>query len=236
MRNLALNFNIWFVLALASGPLFAIQYLLRQRQQRTLTRGIRSAVFLSPFYIWLAIFTSQPHKEERFMYPAYPALALNAAIAMHIILSYIGQSDPKKLIGKIPTQLKFFAVLLVVLGGIGAGLLRTIGTVTAYSAPLRIYGHLQHINSSESVKNVCIGKEWYRYPSSYFLPDNLRLKFVKSEFDGLLPGEFSEVQEGLTPRPGTYLLPSGMNDRNTEDPGKHVSFLSIDHLHLVSNL
>jgi alpha-1,2-mannosyltransferase len=43
---------------------------------------------------------------------------------------------------------------------------------------------------SQSV-NVCVGKEWHRYPSSFFLPDNnWNLKFIKSEFSGQLPAPF----------------------------------------------
>ena len=39
---------------------------------------------------------------------------------------------------------------------------------------------------------VCVGKEWYRFPSHYFLPEGARLGLIKSHFDGLLPGEFYE--------------------------------------------
>ncbi|KAF9907658.1 mannosyltransferase, partial [Lobosporangium transversale] len=40
---------------------------------------------------------------------------------------------------------------------------------------------------------VCVGKEWYRFPSHYFLPEGAKLGFLKSHFDGLLPGEFIEM-------------------------------------------
>ena len=36
--------------------------------------------------------------------------------------------------------------------------------------------------------NVCVGKEWYRFGSSFFLPsERVHLQFIKSGFDGLLP-------------------------------------------------
>ena len=45
--------------------------------------------------------------------------------------------------------------------------------------------------NSTSIINVCVGDEWHRYPSSFFLPGpNYRLQFVKSGFDGLLPAAF----------------------------------------------
>ena len=50
----------------------------------------------------------------------------------------------------------------------------------------------------------------------------MRAKFVKSEFDGLLPGQYNEAEIGFGFFPGTWLVPPGMNDQNIEDPGKHV--------------
>jgi hypothetical protein len=39
---------------------------------------------------------------------------------------------------------------------------------------------------------VCVGDEWHRYPSSFFLPSpSYRLAFIKSGFGGLLPRPFS---------------------------------------------
>jgi hypothetical protein len=69
---------------------------------------------------------------------------------------------------------------------------------------------------------VCLGKEWYRFPSSFNIPQGVHAKFVKSEFSGLLPGEFSEADASLGLFPGTWLVPSGMNDENLEDPSKYV--------------
>ena len=49
--------------------------------------------------------------------------------------------------------------------------------------------------------NVCVGKEWYRYSSTFFLPTlywpngrrvDFRLRFLDSDFGGLLPKEFHE--------------------------------------------
>jgi alpha-1,2-mannosyltransferase len=33
-------------------------------------------------YLWLGVFWSQPHKEERFLFPAYPLICLAAAITI----------------------------------------------------------------------------------------------------------------------------------------------------------
>jgi len=222
IRNLLLNFNIWFVLAVVALPLFLIQKLSTKHPNEGGTiNSLRSVIFMTPFYLWIAIFSFQPHKEERFMYPAYPALALNAAMALHIILAAFGQSDPKTLIGKIPARLKLFVVAMAMIGSVDIGLARIYGIYSAYSAPLKIYEPLEKLGNYGD--SVCFGKEWYRFPSSYHLPNKMRAKFIKSEFDGLLPGEFSEAKTGFGFWSGAYLVPSGMNDQNIEDFGKYVS-------------
>lgn len=157
------------------------------------------------------------------MYPAYPFLALNAAIAFHIILAYIGSSNRKELIGRISPGVKLIIALIPVFLATNISLLRTFGMVTAYNAPLQIFQPLENPEVAARGDYVCLGKEWYRFPSSFFLPDNKRAKFIKSEFVGLLPGEFREEAEGRGPRPGTWMMPFGMNDQNQEDLGKYVS-------------
>jgi alpha-1,2-mannosyltransferase len=224
VRNLFLNFNIWFLLALLSMPLLIFQQLIR-KQPASRQSFLRNVTFLSPFYLWLAIFTLQPHKEERFMYPAYPLLALNAAISLHILLTYLGSADPAELVSKIPARLKFAGALIVVIVAVDLGLLRTAGLLTAYSAPLKVYEPLKQPGVAQLGNIVCLGKEWYRFPSSYFLPDGMKAKFVKSAFNGLLPGEFSEANVGFGFFPGAWLEPAGMNDENLEDLGKYVSML-----------
>jgi alpha-1,2-mannosyltransferase len=223
IRNLLLNFNIWFMLAVAAFPLFTMKKLLsRTPQEGGTVTGLRSIIFMSPFYLWLGIFSFQPHKEERFMYPMYPALALNAAMSLHIILAAFGQSDPKTLIGKIPARLKLLLVSLVLIGSVDIGVARIYGIYSAYSAPLKIYEPLQNGTAGSPGDAVCFGKEWYRFPSSFHLPNGMKAKFVKSEFDGLLPGEFSEANTGFGFWSGAWLTPPGMNDLNQEDMGKYV--------------
>lgn len=229
IRNLALNFNIWFFLALASLPLLLIQHIGLQKSVSKQTL-LRSIVFVSPFYLWVAIFTAQPHKEERFMYPAYPSLALNAAISLHILLANFGSTDPRHLVSRIPAQLKLAIVAIPLLLSFDVGVLRTIGTLTAYSAPLSIYKPLHDPAMARAGNNVCLGKEWYRFPSSFNLPQGVRAKFIKSEFSGLLPGEFSEANIGFGLFPGTWIVPSGMNDENLEDLSKYVD---VEHCHFL---
>ncbi|KAJ5961205.1 GPI mannosyltransferase [Penicillium vulpinum] len=221
IRNLLLNFNVWFVLAMLSAPLLLFQILLRSHTT-SLQTSLRSMTLVAPFYMWFGIFSVQPHKEERFMYPAYPFLALSAALSFHIILTYLGSTNQKELIGRVPTKLKIAAAMSVVLVALNAGMLRTLGMVTAYNAPLKVFEPLQHVDIAQAGASVCFSKEWYRFPSSYFLPNDMRAKFIRSEFRGLLPGEFPDSPSYLGRLNGASQIPSGMNDLNIEDPSKYV--------------
>ncbi len=232
IRNLLLNFNIWFLLALSALPLLGLQYYF-QRRATTMQTLLRSVIFTMPFYLWITIFTLQPHKEERFMYPVYPALGLNAAIALHMILSYVGSTDPSEFIGRVPGKIKLALVSVFMIAVIDAGILRTFGVVTAYSAPLKVYDALQQPDGAKAGDTVCFGKEWYRFSTSFLLPKQVRPKFIKSAFNGLLPGEFSEANVGFGIFPGASLIPPGMNDENKEDKGKYVCLASPSPINYV---
>lgn len=220
IRNLLLNFNIWFLLALCAGPIVVCQFLCRSHSTTRMSL-LRSLMFATPFYLWLAVFSLQAHKEERFMYPAYPFLCLNAAMSAHNILFYLGHTSPQSLLGKVPAKIKLLGMTGIAILAMIAGILRTAGTVSAYHAPMAIYKPLHSPELAGVEASVCLGKEWYRFPSSYFLPQGMRGRFVKSAFDGLLPGQFSEASIGFGLFP-TWLVPPGMNDLNIEDPGKYV--------------
>lgn len=217
LRNLTLNFHVWFLLALLSMPLLLAQQRFRAKGA-TRSSHLRGLVFLTPFYLWLTIFTLQPHKEERFMYPAYPCLAINAAMALHIILANL-DSLP---LPAITRPLRLPVILAFVATALALSAFRTVGTMTAYGAPLAIYAPLHAPGVSRAGDLVCLGKEWHRFPSHYLLPAGVRAKFIKSEFDGLLPGEFSEAGMNFGKFPGAWLIPPGMNDQNIEDMAKYT--------------
>jgi alpha-1,2-mannosyltransferase len=139
-----------------------------------------------------------------------------------MVLSYISSNNPKELIGRVPAKLKLAAVMSVILLAINGGLLRTLGMVTAYNAPLKVLEPLGQLEMVRPGDSVCFGKEWYRFPSSFFLPEGLRAKFIRSGFRGLLPGEFPDAPDYSTLLESTSRIPEGMNDRNEEDEGKYV--------------
>jgi len=87
---------------------------------------------------------------------------------------------------------------------------------------------------------LCVGKEWHRFPGSYLIPAGIKIDFIKSEFDGMLPRHFdhnsasSVVAQGSTLigalsnrfwlKPQTTYEPSDLNDLNKEDLSHYVSF------------
>lgn len=77
----------------------------------------------------------------------------------------------------------------------------------------------KNISSTESQIRVCVGKEWHRFPNSFFLPDSKRweLHFIESEFRGQLPKHYSKVPDA------TRIIPLDMNDRNLEEPTRYLN-------------
>merc|ERR1719350_1032334 len=76
---------------------------------------------------------------------------------------------------------------------------------------------------------VCVGKEWHRYPSSFFLPNNnWDLKYIRSEFTGQLPQPYdlTDVRESTRVMRKTF---NGKNqqelNRFVQDPIKECDYI-----------
>lgn len=96
--NLFLNFNFLLPLALLSLPALVITYVFDNRRlgktQQAPKEGETSPytlmlMRLAPFYLWLAILTAQAHKEERFLFPAYPLLCFNSAVSVYLVKGWM---------------------------------------------------------------------------------------------------------------------------------------------------
>lgn len=73
---------------------------------------------------------------------------------------------------------------------------------------------------------LCVGKEWYRFPGHYLVPDGVRVDWIKSEFDGQLPAHFTVTEGGFLDRArGTSVVPPGLNDLNKEE---HMHYVRAD--------
>ena len=82
---------------------------------------------------------------------------------------------------------------------------------------------------------LCLGKEWYRFPSHWLIPDGVNVEFVKSGFEGMLPRHFERSvgagagvgEEWWWRRGGMSFVPSDLNDQNKEEPLHYVSVILV---------
>lgn len=219
--NGILNYNIIWLLALISPLLIiASEYLLPTKISPTLY--LPYYLSLAPFYLWLIVFTLQPHKEERFLFPIYPLIGLCGAISIDTI---------QKIFYRILSSFKHFssgthyldhttwiAILTLTLSSM-FGVSRMISLYYNYHAPMDLMIPLNNQTINDQLKNVCIGKDWYRFPGTFFLPNsNYRLRFLKSEFTGILPAYYAEHVNG------TQIVHEYFNDLNQENVTMYTNY------------
>lgn len=94
--NLLLNFNVLVPLAFLSLPCLLVTHRIDRKRLEMFKRSPnQSSPFtllslrLAPLYVWTAILTAQAHKEERFMFPAYPLICFNAAVTLYLIRGWM---------------------------------------------------------------------------------------------------------------------------------------------------
>ncbi|KAF7303187.1 Mannosyltransferase [Mycena kentingensis (nom. inval.)] len=277
LLNLVLNFNVLAPFALASLPALALTYFIDRKR---LGLGKPSpdlsspftvlAIRLAPFYLWTAILTSQPHKEERFMFPAYPLLCFNAAVTLYLARGWLETTFiavTKSSYRASQSSIFRTFTLSVVTASAAISISRVLALTFYYHSPMsvvydfQIYELPRLLNTTgllpvypagtpeedipridlapvkEFNLSLCVAKEWYRFPGHYLVPDGVRVDFVKSEFDGLLPGHFGEgahepVETGLPAwgRPETRVVPAGLNDLNQEQLAFYVGAETCDYM------
>lgn len=196
-KNGILNFNIVFLLALLALPAAVLLPAAKKG----------SVLLLAPMLLWCGIYFSQAHKEERFLFPIYPLFCVAAASTLVTIAEQLG------IWIKSAKSVARAVVTLAVVVYAALSFSRGVSIVASYHAPLDIYAQIP----SDAVGEVCVGKEWHRFPTSFFLPAGTRLAFVKSEFDGLLPKAFSETPDGYS------AIPTDMNNMNKEEPSRYIA-------------
>ena len=81
LLNGFLNFNFIFILALFSIIIIPLcEIIIKSKYKGYRPPTLLYSFTLLPMYIWVAIFFSQPHKEERFLFPIYPLICLGGAV------------------------------------------------------------------------------------------------------------------------------------------------------------
>eukprot|EP00558_Chaetoceros_sp_UNC1202_P012263 CAMPEP_0197238608 /NCGR_PEP_ID=MMETSP1429-20130617/5109_1 /TAXON_ID=49237 /ORGANISM="Chaetoceros sp., Strain UNC1202" /LENGTH=319 /DNA_ID=CAMNT_0042697813 /DNA_START=16 /DNA_END=975 /DNA_ORIENTATION=+ len=201
-------------------------------------------VVLLPMYLWFGIVFSRPHKEERFLFPIYPLLAIGSAVFLDQLMdvTVMIQKSIGNVIGRDVCTVRTILSALVLIPCMMVSISRSMSLADGYAAPLKLYTHLygsmmndaafktagesqhhqhqqqQQQQSQSEIKLVCTGGEWYRFPSSYYLPDNARLAFLKSSFDGQLPQLFTEFGS----KEQSSSVQGRFNDWNEEEMDRYV--------------
>ncbi|KAJ2253836.1 hypothetical protein GGI13_002482 [Coemansia sp. RSA 455] len=202
VKNGLLNANIVVVLAIVCLPLWTVSWLaLRLAGRRGDADHWRLLFRVLPFYVTLGVFSLQPHKEERFLSIVYPHMCFNAAVSLSLLRPLY--SSPR------------LGYLVLCVAGI-VGALRMAALVQYYAAPTHAFRQLPAAYMSERV--VCMGSDWYRFPSSFWLPHNYRLQFVESAFDGHLPGDFTPSWISGSTRASTAMRRDDFNSMNRWEP------------------
>lgn len=218
LLNCTLNLNVAFACALPSLPL-----VLHCHRDRGGDGGAAGAFSWSllwqmlPMYIWLGIMNSQAHKEERFIFPIYPLFCLSAALALAPFAS--SPTSPAgqrvRFVSRIfGAPLLKAMVGLVLLAGVCMSVSRSYSMYKNYSAPLQayqqLYDQLENMPGARlagaETTIVCVGKEWFRYPASFFIPEappKMRFGFTRSSFGGQLPAPF-QAEKGTSRDGGAF--------------------------------
>ncbi|KAJ1655318.1 mannosyltransferase [Dispira simplex] len=197
-----------------------------------------------------SVFNAQPHKEERFLYIVYPWICFAAAITLHLARVQMDRIFHSLALTKVTPFIPWATFTTLALYVI-LSLLRVGGLVYHFQAPLTVhYEFYNLVQKNSAVTNmnqtiasplVCTAKEWYRFPSHYFIPYPYRVGFVKSSFRGQLPKYFAEpsalsssrtyrdqLPMSVWPPKGTFTLPQGFNDLNQEEADVYVNLDDCD--------
>jgi len=230
-KNLFLNLNFVSILGLFALPVVVLKRLLTGCP--TTEAFTSKMLVLLPMYIWLAIVAPRPHKEERFLFPIYPMLCVGAGLvieeAASLIIHLMGQlitASPNRNDKNKTKQLVAAALIPIVLVSIS----RSAALVVNYSAPLKTYAHLHDVviaANHDTPVTICVGGEWYRFPSSFYLPLNAHLGFLKSSFGGQLPQPFTEYgsqEKSLSVQKGKF------NDMNEEEVDRYVDIKTCSYV------
>jgi len=222
LLNGFLNFNLVFLAALLVLPVQVLAKSLLQHEVSPESHLFMSdTLSQSPLYLWLLVFWTRPHKEERFLFPVYPLICLAGAMVVDSL-----QKIYFFLFVKHKTR--HFLSHSAWLGWLALGVtsLLSMSRVGAlyhnYHGVADLWMQVNQLpDSSGSQTTVCMGKEWYRFQSSFFLPSNrFKVAFIKSDFQGQLPKYYQETSKGQL---STRLYHDDFNDLNLEEPGRYIA-------------
>ena len=203
-KNLLLNFAPAVVVPLF-GAFFSACIALSARRVECSARSRAWYLALATTWTWLSVLSLVPHKEERFLTPVYPTLVLAAALGWDSFLRILSAARVA------PGRILDCIAWVVLLASAALALSRYAALAANYGAPLDVYARLPSARAGGEL--LCVGDEWHRFPSSFFLPDGYEVAWVRESGGGMLPMPF----EADNPAPAHF------NDRNVESPEQYVS-------------
>eukprot|EP00088_Acartia_fossae_P061658 TRINITY_DN7413_c0_g1_i12.p1 TRINITY_DN7413_c0_g1~~TRINITY_DN7413_c0_g1_i12.p1 ORF type:complete len:603 (+),score=24.17 TRINITY_DN7413_c0_g1_i12:65-1873(+) len=239
LYNGVLNFNIMFPAALIAVPVVYLTSL-ALGVQRVPCSGKRLPLLISQLgmYLWLIVFWLQPHKEERFLFPIYPLLLLAAALLIdtvqrliHLLLrvSSTTTQHVSKMRGYSASTSWFVVFTLTIFGLLSAS--RIVGLYQHYQGSMSTWLEVSQLGPSHHTSNICLGKEWHRFPSSFFLPStSYKIGFLASDFRGQLPKYYAEMSNSTIP---TAIYHKDFNDQNLEEPSRYID---LEQCHYIVDL
>ncbi|KDN39012.1 glycosyltransferase family 22 protein [Tilletiaria anomala UBC 951] len=226
-RVLLLSFNLLLPLALSSAPLVLLAGVVNPhafaQTAPAAHRVSKQPVVLllnrtTPFYLWLLLLSLQPHKEERFLYPAYALVCFNAALSLSLLHTLIDSALPRALLTgacfpqrkagiTIGGALAWTAVLLSSF----IGVLRSAALTHNYSAPLHIVSPLWGPEARQILQERHIA-----------LAENATPKEVMAALSKL-QGPVKLCYAGEWYRfPTSFLVPHGIQSEFTSSTYQHI--------------
>uniref|UniRef100_A0A0R3UN50 Mannosyltransferase n=1 Tax=Mesocestoides corti TaxID=53468 RepID=A0A0R3UN50_MESCO len=102
-----------------------------------------------------------------------------------------------------------------------------LALIQGYSAPMFL---TQHLPFNDDPRVLCIGRDWHHFPSHFLLPGGntgWRVNFLRSDFDGQLPGKYTE---GVGVFNATRSPSSHFNDMNLPEEGTYFNVDKCDYI------
>lgn len=216
-KNLAINFNGAFPAAVAALPVVVAVPQHVGPMAVASMRQLRAAVSL--VWVWLAVFSLQAHKEQRFAFIAYPAICLGAAVGFAALE---GVCKRRRMVPWL-VRVAFVAVCVS----------RIAAVCTYYRAPFDIFSTVSQLKGADipddlparvpdapgthcaGLRRLCMGADWHRFPGSLWLPadGSICLSFLESEFKGQLPAPYA---------PAATAPQARFNTNNAEEKDRYV--------------
>jgi len=219
--NGLLNFNFVFIAALLVLPIQGLAKLLLQGEPRGPSIFLPDWLSQAPLHLWLLVFWLQPHKEERFLFPIYPLICLAGAMVIDSCQKLFYFAFVRVKSQHFLAHTRWLGVLVIAVTSI-ISLSRMAALYQGYHGVTDTWMAVNQLEENvQGQTTVCMGKEWHRFPSSFFLPNqNFRIAFLKSEFRGQLPKYYPKASDGLLP---TQVVSPDFNDLNLEEESRYIA-------------